>query len=303
VTGVDTNLSIDSRRDFLQALRRILRPIIRLMIRSGIRYDEFVDVARGAYVESAIRDVDNDAPRPTRDQVAWTTGIQRDLVDHYIESNEPLPSGDRISARVETEVLHRWYTDPRYLGPTGTPLELEFDAPDGMSFKELVAQTDPQADAGLILEQLLRTKSVAHSGNNHIRALSRYFIWPGEGQARIKCLGTSLAHMIETLEYNINSGVTENKRLERTVSTDRGISDQQLPSFQEFARERTEQFLIDLDDWLGQRLGPSANQIDQRVEIGINVFLYVESPPDLSALATLVRPPRVLSHQDGNRDQ
>ena len=303
MTGVDTNLSIDSRRDFLQALRRILRPIVRLMIRSGIRYDEFVDVARGAYVESAIRDVDKDAPRPTRDQVARTTGIQRDRVDHYIESNVPLPSGDRISARVETEVLHRWYTEPRYLGPTGTPLELEFDAPDGISFKELVAQTDPQADVGLILEQLLRTKSVARSEDNHIRALSRYFIWPDEGQARIKCLGTSLAHMIETLEYNISSCVTESKRLERTVSADRGISDRLLIPFQEFALERTEQFLIDLDDWLGQRVGQTTDQIDQRVEIGVNVFLYVEQPPDLSALAALVQPPQLLRRRGDNHDQ
>ena len=301
MSGVDDNQSVDTRRHFLQALRRVLRPIVRLMIRSGIRYDEFVDVARAAYVESAIRDADKSGPRLTRNQVAWITGIRRDLVDHYIDSYEPLAAEDRISARIETEVLHRWHTDARYLGPTGAPLELEVEAPEGISFKELVAQSDAQADAGLILEQLLRAKSVTRSEDNHIRAVSRFLIWPDEGKDRIKCLGTSLAHLIETLEHNINSDITESKRLERTVSADRGISDQQLPNFQVFARERTEQFLNDLDDWLAQRLEPTTDQIDQRVEIGVNVFLYVEPPSDLIDIATLVQAPRKLSSQDGER--
>ena len=301
MSGVDDNLSVDTRRHFLQALRRVLRPIVRLMIRSGIRYDEFVDVARGAYVESAIRDADRSGPRPTRDQVAWITGIRRELVDHYIDSYEPLPAEDRMAARIETEVLHRWHTDPRYLGPTGAPLELEFEAPEGISFKELVAQSDAQADARLILEQLLRAKSVTRLEENRIRAVSRLLLWPDEGKDRIKCVGTSLAHLIETLEHNINSGLAEGKRLERTVSADRGISDQQLHDFQVFARERTDQFLNDLDDWLAQRLELTTDQLDQRVEIGVNVFLYVDPPSDVTDIATLVQPPRQLSSRNGER--
>ncbi len=299
MTGVDTNLSIDSRRDFLRALRRILRPIVRLMIRSGIRYDEFVDVARGAYVESAIRDVDKDAPRPTRDQVARTTGIQRDRVDHYIESNVPLPSGDRIFARVETEVLHRWYTDPRYLGPTGAPLELAVTSPDGLGLKELVAQIDEQANPDSILEKLLQANSVTRLDNGLLRALSRFFIWPGEDALRSDSMGYTVARMIETHEHNLCSRDPENRRLERTVSTDRGISEQLLRSFHSFARERAEQFLIDLDDWLGQRSLSSEYQNAQRVPIGIHVFFYVEPPSDLVPLATLVRPRRITPNVNG----
>ena len=40
----------------LVALRRILRPIVGILIRAGIRFEEFSDVARGVFVESAIRD-------------------------------------------------------------------------------------------------------------------------------------------------------------------------------------------------------------------------------------------------------
>jgi hypothetical protein len=292
MTRIDDNLSLDTRRHFLQALRRILRPIIRLMIRSGIRYDEFVDVARGAYVESAIRDVDKDAPRPTRNQVAWITRIRRELVDHYIESNEPLASEDPISESIATEVLHRWYTDPRYRGPTGEPLELEFEAPEGISFKELVAQSDAQADAGLIREQLLRAKSVTRSGENRIRAVSRLLIWPEDVISQSQYWGTALARVIETHEYNFNSRNAEDKRLERSVFADHGLSEELLPAFHSAAQERADKYLYDLDDWLAQHADAGRSPTGPRVQIGVHVFFYMEALVEPTSKPVLAQPGR-----------
>lgn len=112
-------------------------------------------------------------------------------------------------------------------------------------------------------------------------------------------MGYTVARMIETHEHNLCSRDPENRRLERTVSTDRGISEQLLRSFHSFARERAEQFLIDLDDWLGQRSLSSEYQNAQRVPIGIHVFFYVEPPSDLVPLATLVRPRRITPNVNG----
>ena len=299
MSGVDDNLSVDTRRHFLQALRRVLRPIVRLMIRSGIRYDEFVDVARGAYVESAIRDADRSGPPLTRDQVAWITGIRRELVDHYIDSYEPCATTSPIATHIATEVLHKWHTDRRYLGPSGTPLELDFNAAAGPSFENLVAEVDAQSNPGIILDELLGAGSVVRSGDNHVRALSRFFIWPDNGQQRIECLGTTLAHMIETFEYNLGSPDSGNKRLERTVSTDRGISSELLNSFHAFARERGEQLLTDLDDWLGERRYRIANDVGPRFGIGVNIFFYVEPPVDRTSISALVLPGHTPTRFDG----
>jgi hypothetical protein len=161
-----------------------------------------------------------------------------------------------------------------------------------MSFKELVAQTDPQADAGLILEQLLRTKSVAHSGNNHIRALSRLLIWPEDVISSSEYWGTTLAHVIETHEYNFNSRNADNKRLERSVFADHGLSEELIPAFHSAAHERVEQYLYDLDDWLAQRADAKQNRTGPRVQIGVNVFFYVESPRETASTPARVEPDR-----------
>ena len=48
--------SSDARKQLLYALRQVLRPIVRILIRAGIRFDELSELARGVYIESAIRD-------------------------------------------------------------------------------------------------------------------------------------------------------------------------------------------------------------------------------------------------------
>ena len=285
----DTGLSIDARRHFLQALRRVLRPIIRLLIRHGIRYDQFADVARGAYVESAIRDGIGTVSRPTRERVALLTGIPRQRVDRYIDDEAALPATHPTPTRLMTELLHKWHTDPQYLDRDRVPLELEFDAHSAPSFKRLVAQINSSADPHLVLDELLKTRSVAYIDETHLRVITRVFLWPGDWPHGIEYFGTALAHLIQTHEYNFNPENAENKRLERFVSADQGLPPRLVPSFHAVARERANQLLLELDDWFAHFSDATIGEEDPRATAGVDVFFYVEPPPDPRPLSTLIQ--------------
>ncbi len=297
MSSVGPGLSIDARRHFLHALRRVLRPIIRLLIRSGISYDQFADVARGAYVESAVRDGIAASPKPTREQIALITGIPRQRVDHYIDDEGALPTAKSTLTDGMTEVLHKWHTDPQYLGPDSVPLELEYEAPSGPSFQRLVAEINAEVNPALVLEELLRAGSVARSESMRIRALTRHFIWLGGGPASIEYFGITLADLAHTLEYNFNPANASHKRLERFVSADKGLARSSISSFEAYAKDRTSQFLTDLDDWLARHSDANASQPGPRADTGLNVFLYLEPPSDDEPLSALVRRPR----HDGSR--
>ncbi|MGH8290790.1 MAG: DUF6502 family protein [Steroidobacteraceae bacterium] len=284
-------LSGDARKHLLFAVRRVLRPIVRLLIRVGINYDQFVDVARGAYVESAIRDRTNNVP-PTRDRITFVTGVSRQQVDYYIDNEWATPVAAPTLARVITEVIHRWHTDPNYLGPYGIPLELEFDAPQGRCFQNLVSQVDATASPGQVLEELLRAGTVTPSGEKRYRAVMRWFVVSEAlSPHRIEYFGEALTHLALTLEHNFNLSDTENKRLERFVFADRGLSRKVLPNFEAYARDRTNRFLLDVDEWLAHSVGTDLSKADPRVEAGVNVFLYVEPPAEQQTLSALVQPP------------
>lgn len=283
-------LSSDARKQLLYAVRRVLRPIVRLLLRVGLSFDEFADVARGAYIESAVRDSAGSLPL-TRERIAFITGMSREQVDYYLDNESALPVVGPTLARVVTEVLHKWHTDPHYLGPYGIPLELEFEMPQSRCFRSLVAQVDSKASPGLVLEELLRAGSVAYSGEQHYRAVARWFIAPEFlSPHRIEDFGNSLAHLAQTLEHNVNIADSENKRLERFVFADKGIPRKLLPSFEAHARARTTEFLAEIDDWLAHSGSADSSDSSPRVEAGVNVFLYVEPAPDQQKLSLLVQP-------------
>src|SRR3954470_15059526 len=108
-------MSNSSREHLLYAYRRVLRPLIRILIRSGVRYDEFLELVRGVYVESAIRDGLGNGQKPTRAKISLSTGVPRRDVDRFIDNDGALPSAPRTLTKILSEVLNRWHTDPQFV--------------------------------------------------------------------------------------------------------------------------------------------------------------------------------------------
>lgn len=270
--------SNDARKHLLYALRCVLRPIVRILIRAGIRFDEFSELARGVYIESAIRDGVDRSGTPTRERVALATGVTRQQVDYYVENEGALPVAEPTLARVAVEVLHKWHTDSQYLVNDGTPTELEFEASLARSFSGLVKEVDPNVGPGLVLAELLRAGAIASSDETRFHPLSRSLIPPETHLYRIECFGAALGRLAETLEYNFNPSNAENKRLERFVAVDKGLPRSVIPEFETYARERADHLLKDLDDWLA----PYSDQITigfgPRVGTGVHVFLFMDPP-------------------------
>ncbi|MGH8290791.1 MAG: DUF6502 family protein [Steroidobacteraceae bacterium] len=265
----------DVHKQLLYALRRILRPMARLLIKAGIRFDEFADLARGVYVETAIRDGIELPFVPSRERIAAVTGVTRREVDRYIDNEGALPLADPTLMGIAVEVLQKWHSTPEYAGPYGIPLELQFDKPVDRCIRSLVALVMPNADAGAALEELLRTGAVVPSGNTHFRAVSRSFVMPDPASPQLlEHFGRTLSRFAATLEYNTNPRRPD-KRLERRVAADRGLPPELVPEFEKFARSRAIDFLVELDNWLAPYVSEEAENSD-RIETGVNVFLYAD---------------------------
>lgn len=271
------------------ALRRALRPIARLLIRAGIRFDEFLHLARGVYVEAAIRDGTGSAGIASRARIAAFTGITRTQVDNYIDNEGALPLADPTLMRLAVEVLQKWHSTPEYAGPYGIPRELEFGTPSDRCIRSLVALVMPKADPRVVLDELLHTGAVVQSGVRHFRAVSRSFMMPDAASPQvIEHIGRTLSRLGATLEYNMDPRHPQ-KRLERRVMADRGLPVELLPEFEKYARSRAVDFLVELDNWLARYVSEQAETRD-RVDAGLSVFLYVESPVAEPSLTALVPP-------------
>lgn len=278
--------SSEMRDRMLSALRRLLRPIVHLLIGAGIRFEEFAELARGVYVENAIRHGSSGSLPPTRERIAMVTGLTGRQIDHYIDNEGVLPMADPTLASLLVEVLQKWHTVPPYAGPYGIPLELEFDVPANRCFRSLVALVQPTADPRLALQELLRTGAAVPSGEKHFRAASRTLSMSDDPTSPqlIEHFGMTLSRLAATLEYNTYPDHAE-KRLERSVIADRGLTGELVPAFEEYVRGRAADFMLDLDNWLAPYASEEPDA-EERVDTGVNVFLYAEPPAGDESLSS-----------------
>ena len=277
-----------SRTDYLTlAVRKILRPIVRILIRAGLRYDDFCDVAKVVYVESAIRDGLGMPGEKTPARIAFATGVTRsDVVRFVRESSKPQEIKPTFAAAL-TEILNRWHTDPEFTGPYGIPLDIGFERPEGRCFVDLAYHADPKAPPGILLQELLDSGVVQRVGDEHLKVLSRTFVVADVmSPVMLEYFGNAVTDLATTIQHNMSAEKAD-KRLERSVFADHGLTPSQLPAFENFARARVQQLIVDVDNWLstdGKRL--DTREVEPVLDVGINIFQYVrarepEGPLDL----------------------
>ena len=278
----------NSRDHLLFAFRRVLRPLIRILVRSGVRYDEFLELIRGVYVETAVRDGLGDGVRPTRARISISTGVARRDVDSFIDKEGDVPTAQKSLTRTLMEVLHRWHTDPQFVGPYGIPLELERFSTKGRSFRELVHLINPAVSDTDALEELVRLRAVVMSGDTHIRAISRALIPVEEmSPAQLEFFGNALTRLADTLQFNMDPKNSA-KRLEQSVISDRGLPKDVLPVFEKYVRERVTELLVEIDNWLSPYSSNDAGPPPERV--GLAVFQFVDRIPDPMPMREKVAP-------------
>lgn len=278
-----------SRSQLLYAFRRVLRPLIRILVRSGVRYDDFLELVRGVYVETAVRDGLGDTVKPTRSKISISTGVPRRDVDRFIDNDGALPSAPKTLTATLSEILNKWHTDPHYVGPYGIPLELEVRGNRSRSFTDLVTNIDPQASARDVLEELIRLRTVVWSGDTHVRTVSRAFIPVEEmSPAQLEFFGNALTRLANTLQYNMDSRNSE-KRLERSVISGRGLPSDVVPIFQKLVREKVSELLVELDNWLSPYAdeGQSSNEFER---VGLAVFQFIDPIENMTPLRDQVVP-------------
>lgn len=272
-----------SRDQLLYSFRRVLRPLIRILVRSGVRYDEFLELVRGVYVETAIRDGVGDNSKLTRAKVSLSTGVPRRDVDRFIDNDGALPPAPKTLTATLSEVLNKWHTDPQFVGPYGIPLELEVRSQKSRSFSELVSTVDPSATIHDVLEELIRLRTVVWSGDTHVRTISRAFIPVEEmSPAQLEFFGNALTRLSNTLQFNLDRRNSE-KRLERSVISDRGLPRAVVPVFEKHVREKVSELLIDLDNWLSPYSAES-EEGQEFERVGLAVFQFVDPVADVSPL-------------------
>ena len=144
----DMNLSDDSVNALGQppaalvsALRKILRPLVRLLLSYQITYPYLINLLKAVYVEVADQEFQVDGKRQTDSRINLLTGVHRKDVKRLRGET----ASDRNTPRnvsVGAQVIGVWLGSPEFLDDTGAPLPLPLRSTSrevlGKTFDDLV---------------------------------------------------------------------------------------------------------------------------------------------------------------------
>lgn len=164
------------------AIRRVLRPLVRLLLSQGLTYPWLSDLLKEIYVEVANRDFNLGGNRQTDSRVSLLTGVHRKDVrrlreTHGVQDEDVAPPVMSLGA----QLVARWASDPRYVDQDDHPISLpRLGRQNDVSFESLVAEVSKDIRPRPVLDEWLRL-GVVHVDDDDLVHLNVEAFVPEKG--------------------------------------------------------------------------------------------------------------------------
>ncbi len=270
------------KQALLAAFRVLMGPLVRILLRQGISYAEFSEVAKAVYVEVALKDFKVSGRKATRTRIAVMTGLTRKEVKRVIDEAVKERFELKTSFNRLGRVLVGWHTDADFTGPYGMPLELEYETgnPNEPTFSVLVKRHSGDMSPRSILDELVRVGAIRETDIGWFRVMRREYIPEAQGTHTFERTGVVVRNFVNTVEFNMTKLAPGKGRFERHVTADDGIRREDLPKFDHYLRERCQVLLEEIDNWLAGLPKPDPKKGDDVIHTGIGIYHYMSHEQD-----------------------
>lgn len=193
----------------VHALRRILRPLVRLMLAQGITYPYLTELLKGLFVEVAERDFRLEPEKPSTDsRVSLVSGVHRKDVSRLrplLQTPEALaPTVVPLGA----QLVAQWLGQARYLQDDGQPRPLARLASEGgaLSFEALVASVNNDIRSRVVLDEWLHQGMVRLDEDGRVHLNTHAFVPADGAQEKAFYLGHNLHDHAAAAVHNVLGG-------------------------------------------------------------------------------------------------
>jgi Family of unknown function (DUF6502) len=266
-------MSSDVQTRLMATVYACLRPFARVLLRSGVTYKSFAEIAKSAFVHEAMLERDSKGRKTNASRVAVRTGLSRKEVRRVSEQNSPNDrpkTGAADHAGPPARVLHTWHFDPRFLGPDGSPLDLCFEG-ESPSFAELVKAAGGDVPPGAVRAELFRAAAVLELENGLLRPTKRYFV-PGDfDEKAITVMSGMLFPFLSGVDHNSNPARKSAGFIQRIAYA--RLSPEDREAFRVWSRAEATRFIESIDDWLTAREIQADESVADPIS-GVGVFYY-----------------------------
>lgn len=256
----------------LAAARQWLRPLVHVLIRCGITWKEFADLAKRSYVEVATDHFGKRGRSTNVSRTAVLTGLSRREVRLQRERLLALPESWSGYVTKGSLLLSTWHQDPYFLDAGGRPKALPIDGEGG--FTELMRRCGAgDIRATTLLKELRAAGAITDLADGRIAPLMRNYLPQAMDAELIRLWGTVISDVSTTYLHNLTRGASTPARFERAALNGRVRADA-LPAFRKFLEAEGQAFLERADAWLTAHQAHTDRAVDEGREIRLGVGVY-----------------------------
>ncbi|MEA5444640.1 DUF6502 family protein [Gammaproteobacteria bacterium AB-CW1] len=185
-----------------QALVSMLRPLARLLLRNGVSYKAFAELAKSVFVEVAREEFRIPGRKQSDSRVSVITGLSRKEVKRV--QSVPENNGEatlRLFNRA-ARVIYGWVNDPDFVDGQGEPVRLKMeDDQAAIDFVSLVRRYSGDAPPRAVLDELDRVRAVERHDDGHLSLRTKTYAPPADAAPdKLQFLGDAAAAMIESVD-------------------------------------------------------------------------------------------------------
>ena len=274
----------DIQRQILGAFLIALRPIAKILLRFGIGFREFAELAKTAFVDVATSEYGLRG-RPTNiSRVAVMTGLTRKEVRRIREKIEQGDQSVVVKSTPLAAVLHRWHSEEEFLDSMGHPRTLPF-AGDKGSFTNLVKRFGGDIPPGAMRTELKRVGAVREGEDGQLSVLKRTLHPSGIHDKLITALVHGVYPLVATVSHNLEP--ERDQRWAQFSIYSRSIRKSDVPRLRRISYDRLTEVAESFDDlFMAYETlhDTDDNSVDNRTVV-VGVYYFEEEGKDSAAFS------------------
>ncbi|MEJ8840631.1 DUF6502 family protein [Ramlibacter sp. AN1133] len=191
--------------DVVQAVAAVLRPAIRMLLRSGIDYPRLAAELKWLFIEEAVAEIGRSGQAGTDSAISLLSGVHRKDVRNWRLGGRP-PAAARPVA-LSARVFARWISQAEYLDAEGRPRALARTGA-APSFEALVRTVTHDVHPFTVLQELIRLgiASVEIQDGGEIVVPGSDFVPPAGSREALDLLAANLADHATAAVSNVLGG-------------------------------------------------------------------------------------------------
>jgi hypothetical protein len=265
-----------------------MRPLVRLMMRSGVTFPVMADTLRRLFVEVAVSEILTDPRARTDSRISILTGVHRKEIKRLREMPPDLTDAPDV-VTLASQIVGRWVGTAPFIDAAGRPRKLARVAPPAVadggtpepSFDALVLCITRDIRPRAVLDDLLSHGVVTMDADDRVQLNTAAFIPRAGGEEQLFYFARNLHDHVAASVANITAVGTP-AFLDRSVHYDR-LTAAQSRMLEDFARDAAMRVLLEVNRKAIELTEGEAGTVAaprRRVNFGVYVFEDDDRPAD-----------------------